>query len=65
MTKTEKEVIKGVARCIKQIDGIKGNEISKMDQFHIDTARELLMKVIASNSYELMDNHRAKKIIRK
>ncbi len=66
MPKTDKEVIKTVAKAVKQIDSIRSTEISGMDQFYIDTARGLLLKVISSNSYELSeDTHRVKKILKK
>ena len=66
MPNTEKAVIKGVARCVKQIDLILATDISKMDAFYIDTARELLMKIIASNGYDIsLKTHRVTKIKRK
>ena len=53
MAKTDKEILRGVAKTIKQIDNISGDDISKMDQFYIDTARELLQKVIKSSGYRV------------
>ncbi len=51
--KTHKEVVKAVAKAIKQIDRINTTEISVLDQFYIDTARQNMFKVITSNGYEL------------
>lgn len=63
--KTDKAVLKAVAKTLKQIDSIRSADISGMDQFYLDTARELLTKVIHSNGYEIGDNHRIKKISKK
>jgi hypothetical protein len=63
--RTNKEVISAIGRAIKQIDTIKSPEISGMDQFYIDTARDLLLKIVLSNGYEISDTYRIKKIKRK
>lgn len=51
--KTDVEVIKFAAKAIKQIDSVTSPNISGMDQFYIDTARELLLKVIVSSGFKL------------
>jgi hypothetical protein len=59
--KTSKEVLVALARAIKQIDSIQTTDISDLDQFYIDTARQNLLKVLHSNRYELSEkNYRIK-----
>ncbi len=64
--RTSKDVLKALARAIKQIDSIETTEISDLDQFYIDTARQNLLKVLTSNRYELAEgSYRIRQIKRR
>lgn len=66
LVRTDKQVIAAMAKAIKQIDAIKEKPVSGMDQFYINTARDLLLKVIHSNGYEMSEEtYRVKKILKK
>ena len=53
--KTDITVLRAVAKAVKEIDKIGTPDISGMDTFYIDTARDLLLKIIHSNGYKLSE----------
>ena len=53
--RTHVDVLRSLARAVKQIDGIQTLEISNLDLFFIETARENLVKVIRANGYSLSE----------
>ncbi|MCB0429752.1 MAG: hypothetical protein H6585_07640 [Flavobacteriales bacterium] len=61
MEPTDKEVLTAVAKAVKELDKVTEGHITNMDAFYMDTARELLVKIIRSNGYQLSDAYRIRK----